>query len=84
MQTVLGSVLPRRAEVVRREALDDTRVVLVNGARQLWMNRESRVRCCGSVEDVGEGGVGAGGDPVVDLGRGGGEKLVSSGSPPGI
>jgi len=37
MQTVLGSVLPRRAEVVRREALDDTRVVLVNGARQLWI-----------------------------------------------
>ncbi|MEV0360759.1 ATP-binding protein [Nocardia sp. NPDC050697] len=34
MQTRLGPALPRRAEAIVRAALDDTRVVLVNGARQ--------------------------------------------------
>ena len=34
MKTVLGRVLPRHAETSVRAALEDTRVVLVNGARQ--------------------------------------------------
>ncbi|MGH9205336.1 MAG: ATP-binding protein, partial [Acidimicrobiales bacterium] len=34
MQTLLGSAVPRHAETVVRAALADTRVVLVNGARQ--------------------------------------------------
>ncbi|MFC8527140.1 ATP-binding protein [Nocardia sp. NPDC057227] len=34
MQTRFGPALPRRAEAAVRAALDDTRVVLVNGARQ--------------------------------------------------
>ncbi|APE37612.1 hypothetical protein BOX37_30920 [Nocardia mangyaensis] len=34
MQTLLGPAIPRHAEATVRAALDDTRVVLVNGARQ--------------------------------------------------
>ncbi|WP_280254723.1 ATP-binding protein [Nocardia wallacei] len=34
MQTLLGPARPRHAEMLVTEALDDTRVVLVNGARQ--------------------------------------------------
>ncbi|MGH3561716.1 MAG: hypothetical protein ACRDTN_07935, partial [Mycobacterium sp.] len=34
MQTLLGSALPRHAEAIVSAALEDTRVVLVNGARQ--------------------------------------------------
>jgi hypothetical protein len=34
MQTLLGPALPRHAEAAVRAALEDTRVVLVNGARQ--------------------------------------------------
>ncbi|MFD4433891.1 ATP-binding protein, partial [Nocardia sp. NPDC058497] len=34
MQTLLGPALPRHAEAMLSAALDDTRVVLVNGARQ--------------------------------------------------
>lgn len=49
---VVGELVVRRAESVVREALADTRVVLVNGARQSGKSALTRVAAGGSAEAV--------------------------------
>jgi hypothetical protein len=47
MRTALGPALPRHAEVAVKAALEDTRVVLVNGARQSGKKHLGSTRCKG-------------------------------------
>ncbi|GGK65553.1 ATP-binding protein [Nocardia camponoti] len=50
MHTLLGPAVPRHAEAVVSEAMDDTRVVLINGARQC--GKSTLVRLAGKGRDA--------------------------------